>query len=293
MLPKEEYVEQAYFFKSLAERLLEDTPSQEVLATIKEELLATTRLPMAIDFMASELRLHGVFSTAMKRLAHYFTPFQTFVVTEGEAERGRFDLQVGLQILQREAEYRGGEASRAGLFLYQFECLCRNRLGYDAGLKAISDDPLFDADWKQWILKVRQQVGIVDICDMIYVRSELYQINQARQSRGQTAETPREVAVLFGEKEGRIALANRGKDPIYLFNAFHRQLGYPAVPRPKPVDESVNILPRLIRQMERLEHRIQLLEEENRGGIRIEKFFGDDALPPPPGGKELGYDNVE
>src|SRR5690606_11136381 len=98
MLEKEEYVEQAYFFKSLAERLLEDVPSQEVLGTIKEELLTTTRLPMAIDFMAAELRLHGVFATAMRRLPHYFTPFQTFVVNEGEEERGRFDLQIGLQI---------------------------------------------------------------------------------------------------------------------------------------------------------------------------------------------------
>ncbi|MEX0865870.1 MAG: hypothetical protein WD030_00840 [Pirellulales bacterium] len=293
MLPKEEYIEQAYFFKSLGERLLEDTPSQEVLSTIKEEMLATTRLPMAIDFMASELRLHGVFATAMRRLSHYFTPFQTFVVAEGEAERGRFDLQIGLQILQREAEFRGGEPSPQGLFLFQFECLCRNRLGYDAGLKAVSEDPIFNEDWKSWILKVRQQVGIVDICDMIYVRSELYRINQARQAAGGAAVDSREVAVLFGEKEGRIAWANRRKDPIYLFNAFHRQLGYPAVPRPKAVDESVNILPRLVRQMERLEHRIRLLEEENRGGIHIEKFFGDQQLPPPPGGKELGYDKLE
>ena len=38
--------------------------------------------------------------------------------------------------------------------------------------------------------------------------------------------------MLFGEKEGRIAMANRRKDPLYLFSALQRHLGYPSVPRP-------------------------------------------------------------
>ena len=84
MLDREEYVEQAYFFRSLGERLRESMATQDLLRWIKEEILATTRLPMAMDFMSSELKLHGKFSPAMAKLAHYFTPFQTYVVAEAE-----------------------------------------------------------------------------------------------------------------------------------------------------------------------------------------------------------------
>ena len=56
--------------------------------------------------MASELRLTGGFATAMAKLPHYFTPFQTFVVAEGEKPEGKFDFRVGMEILEREAEYR-------------------------------------------------------------------------------------------------------------------------------------------------------------------------------------------
>ena len=51
VLDREEYIEQEYFFRVYRERLLENVPSQEILKTISEEILATTRLPMAIDFM--------------------------------------------------------------------------------------------------------------------------------------------------------------------------------------------------------------------------------------------------
>ena len=51
ILDREEYIEQAYFFRVYRERLLENVPSQEILQTIQEEILATTRLPMAIDFL--------------------------------------------------------------------------------------------------------------------------------------------------------------------------------------------------------------------------------------------------
>ena len=49
ILDREEYIEQAYFFRVYRERLQENVPSQEILQTIQEEILATTRLPMAID----------------------------------------------------------------------------------------------------------------------------------------------------------------------------------------------------------------------------------------------------
>lgn len=271
LLDREEYVEQAYFFRTLAERMVENQATQDLLASVAQEVLATTKLPMAIGFLASELKMAGGFGTAMLRLPHYFTPFQTFVITEAENERGRFDLRVALEILEKEARYRADACAPQGLFVYQFETLCRNRLGYDKGLEAVSRDPFFNQDWQEWILTVRRQVGIVDFADLIYVRSQHYVDQRLRQ--GLDADGPAKP-VLFGQREGKIALANRGKDPLLLFSALQRHLNYPTVPRTAPIDESRQVLPLLLRRVERLESRLKLLEEEQKGGIDLSKFFG-------------------
>ena len=178
MLDREEYVEQKFFFQTLRQRIAEDIPLQDLLASVGEEILATSRLPLAIDFLRSDLMLRGVLAPAMRQLGHYFAPFQTYVVEEAEDDRSRFDLRVGLEILEREAEYRAGDPTRAGLFFFQFEALCRNRLKYDPGLKAVSQDPAYDEPWRSWVLTVRRQVGIVDLADLVYVRSELYRERQ-------------------------------------------------------------------------------------------------------------------
>jgi hypothetical protein len=270
MLEREEYIEQAYLFRALAERWRQNIATQDSLVTLKDEILSTTRLPMAMDFMAAELKLQGHFATAMEKLPHYFTPFQTFVVSEAENERGKFDIGVALKILEREANYRANGATPQGIFLYQFESLCRNRLGYDRGLEATAGDPMFDEGWSDWILTVRRQVGLIDIADLIYVRSEQYVADQRRQ--GQEG-MPEGKPVLFGQKEGRIALANRRKDPLLLFAALNRQLGYPTVPRQEPIDKTSEVLPQMMRRLERLETRLKLVEEEQRGGIDLTKFY--------------------
>jgi hypothetical protein len=275
MLEREEYIEQAYFFRSLGDQLRQNAPMQEVLSSIREEILSTTNLPMAIDFMLSELKHGGSFSPAMERLKHYFTPFQTFVIREAENEQGRFDLRIALELLQFEARYRADGATPQGMFLYQFEGLCRNRLGYDHGLDAMAGDPIYDDAWQDWIRKLRMKVGIVDLADLIYVRSAYYTVIQAR--RGDRSETP---PALFGDKEGRIALANRHKDPLLLFSALQRQLNYPAVPRPKPVqEEPQNLIPLVLRRVERLETRLRLVEEESRGGIDLSQFYRPPQQP--------------
>ena len=265
MLDREEYVEQAYLFRTLRERMQQDVSTQDLLVAIRQELLSTTRLPFAVDFMVGELQLTGGFATAMAHLPHYFAPFQTYVVAEAEKPEGRFDFRVALEILQREAEYRASNPSTQGIFLYQFETLCRNRLGYDRGLEAMAGDAVYDDPWREWILTVRRQIGLIDLADMIYVRSQLY-----RQTRGK-AERP----ILFGEKEGKIALANRRKDPLYLFSALQRHLGYPNVPRPRPEETQAQIIPLLQRRIERMESRMKLLEEELRGGINLARFYGE------------------
>ena len=74
--------------------------------------------------------------------------------------------------------------------------------------------------------------------------------------------------------------ANRQKDPLHLFAALQRQLGYPEVPRLKPFDNTSQLTTQLARRMEQLEGRIRLLEEEQRGGIDLSKFFhGEFPLP--------------
>lgn len=277
LLEREEYVEQAYFFRVLRERLGQNMSAQELLVTLREELLSTTKLPMALDYLRAELRHSGVFGPAMAKLSHYFTPFQSFVMAEAERERGKFDFAIALEILEREARYRAEGATRQGIFLYQFESLCRNRLGYDKGLDAVAADAMFDDAWREWIITVRRQVGLVDLADMIYVRSAHYVTTRQRQ--GLDLSGP-EKPVLFGEKEGKIALANRRRDPLLLFSALERHLNYPTVPRPRPVDENRMLLPMLLRRVERLEMRLKLIEEEQRGGIDITKFYGKSVPPP-------------
>lgn len=272
MLDREEYVEQAYFFRTLHQRLAEGLSTQDLLVALRQELLATTKLPMALDFMACELKHSGGLAPAMAHLGHYFTPFQAFVVREAEKPEGRFDFRVAMEVLEKEAEYRSKEAGPQGIFLYQFEVLCRNRLGYDRGLEAMAGDWIYNDAWRDWILTVRRQVGFIDIADMIYVRSQYYRI-----TRGEPEDKP----ALFGEKEGRIALANRQKDPIYLFSALARHLGYPTVPRARPQESEQHKMVLLQRYIERLEARLRLLEEEVRGGINLNRFMAQSQKPEP------------
>ena len=150
LLDRSEYVEQAYLFQLLRERSAEEMPMQELLEQIRYELLSTTKLPFAIDYLLTELKHSGLMSPAMTRLAHYFTPFQAFLVHQAEEETGRFTMQTALQVLESEANYRLKECTAAGLFFFQFEVLCRNRLHYDRGLTAISFDPIFSKDWARW-----------------------------------------------------------------------------------------------------------------------------------------------
>jgi hypothetical protein len=98
---------------------------------------------------------------------------------------------------------------------------------------------------------------------------------------GRAAPAP-DRPLLFGEKEGRIARANRGKDPLFFFAALQRQLSYPEVPRPprpRPADDSPALL---ARRLERVEMRIKLLEEEGRGGIDLSRFDPKQHPAPPP-----------
>lgn len=271
-LSREEYVEQAYLFRSLWERIGDGLPIQDILAHVRHELLATAKLPMAVSFLLDELNHRGVMAEGMKQLGHYFSPWQAFLIEESESDRGRMDLRMAYRILQAEAEYRSQNTNPQGLFFFQFEAMCRNRLSYDRGLKAMAEDQGFSPDWKDWILVVRRQLGLVDLADLIYGRSQAF-LDYREKQLGEEAE-PLGYAILFGEKEGRIAFANRRKEILLLFAAMQRHLGYPTVPRPAKNENVSEQVPQLQRRVERLETRIQLLEEERRQGIDISKFYG-------------------
>jgi len=280
MLPREEYIEQAYFFRTLRERSAQNVSTQDLLISMRDEVLATTRLPMALDFLASEIKLHGVLGPAMAKIPHYFAPFQTYIVQATENDKLRFDFPIALAVLEREATYRSQGATPTGVFMYQFETICRNRLGYDRSLDAVAADPIFDEPWREWILEVRRKLGIVDFADMVYYRSEHYRNQRRNEGLDEEGEGPK-GPVLFAEKEGKIALAHRRKDPLFLFSALERQLGYPTVPRPKPPQREQLNVPALLSRLDRMEARLRLVEEESQqGGINLENFMKRPGVKP-------------
>ncbi len=281
-LDREEYIEQAYFFRVFRERSAANMSSQEVLERIHEEILSTTRLPMAIQFLATELKHSGALSSGLALLPHYFTPFQAFVIRQTENEGTKLQFDLALLVLEREATYRAGECTAPGMFVYQFEVLCRNRLGYDDGLAAMHEDPLFDATWREYTEIVRRQIGVVDFPDLIYLRSEFYIEVQRRHHPEYEPRWP----PLFGTKEGKIANANRGRDPLYLFAALQRQLGYPEVPRPVPRDDLGSKLETLQARFRETEIRVKLLESEMRGQLDLKTLMSPETLLKPAAGEE-------
>ncbi|MDR2346637.1 MAG: hypothetical protein LBE18_11265 [Planctomycetaceae bacterium] len=312
MLLPEEYVEQAFFFESFIEAINDGIPAQEFLHSIRGELLATALLYKAVDFMRIDIKYTGMLASSMSRLTHYFSPFQIFIIEESEREDGKLDFKTALQILAKEAKYRCDNPSAQGVFLYQFETICRNRLGYIRGLDMLIKDDFYNSDWKKWLIILQRQIGFVPLADMIFYRSEYYKMydanfrnhqfenvrtnnfkNQKNQNDNNCNDNncnenavnnppqlselleadSTDAVILFGEREGRIAFATRNKEPAYLFSALSRHLGYPSVPRKKNVIEEENIVPVLKRKIEQLENRIQLLEEELRGGIDLKKYM--------------------
>jgi hypothetical protein len=135
-------------------------------------------------------------------------------------------------------------------------------------------DGLYDDDWRSYLDMVRRQGGTFDFADLVYLRSELYVRDQRRQDP--TYEPP--VPPLFGEKEGKIAKANRGRDPLYLFAALQRQLGYPEVPRPRPRDDLNAKIETLQAKLRDLETRVKLVEGELRGQVDLSQLGKPELL---------------
>jgi len=272
ILDREEYIEQSYFFRIFRERLADNVSAQDILERAPEELLSTTRLPMAIAFLGTELRHAGELTSGFARLSHYFTGFQAFVIQQSEEQNVKFSTQTALQVLEREAQYRSASPTPAGMFVYQFETICRNRIGYDAGLRAMAQDPLYDERWRTYVEQVRRQVGVVEFSELLYLRSEQYVLDQRKRD---PAYVP-SMLPLVGEKEGKIAKASMGRDPLFLFAALQRQLGYPEVPRFKTKDDLHARMEAVAVKFREMDARIKLLESEARGGIDLSQFMAKE-----------------
>ncbi|MEM9701867.1 MAG: hypothetical protein AAF907_05430, partial [Planctomycetota bacterium] len=207
---------------------------------------------------------------------------------KGEDDRTKFDSTTAFLILERLAGYMTGDRpirsdarestargterapSPRGLFLYQFETLARSRLGYSDGLTAVAADPFFDETWAGWIKTLRRVIGEVDFAELLFRRSGWFLELKRRSDGNREATVPFEL--LFGEAEGRIAWANRGKDPLYLFAALQRQLGYPEVPRPERKPPESDVPPAVQAQLHKLEQRLRFLEAEQKGGLNLDEF---------------------
>jgi hypothetical protein len=203
-------------------------------------------------------------------------------MSQAENDFSRFAMDQALLILEREARFKAENPSLAGLFVYQFEALSRNRLGYNKGLAAMSGDPYYTEDWRDYIVTLQSRLGDVDFADLIYVRSAFFVAERRRTNRDYQPKFP----ILFGDKEGKIARANRGRDPLYLFSALQRQLGYPEVPRPRRPDEAEARIALLEQRVTLLENRIKALESGANGDdVDLSQFTvkPEDTAGPPSG----------
>ncbi|MFO1534022.1 MAG: hypothetical protein ABR562_10250, partial [Thermoplasmatota archaeon] len=69
-------------------------------------MLTTTRLPFAVQFLATELKHSGLLASGFAKLPHYFTEFQAFVIRQAEEEKRKFPMATALLALEREALYK-------------------------------------------------------------------------------------------------------------------------------------------------------------------------------------------
>ena len=128
----------------------------------------------------------------MVRISHYFTPFQAHVISQAESDMSRFAMDQALLVLEREAKFKAEGPSLTALFVFQFEALSRNRLGYTRGLAAMAADPLYPDVWSDYILTLGARLGDVDFADLIFVRSEQFVAERRRhQPRLTSPSSPR------------------------------------------------------------------------------------------------------
>ena len=269
-LDREEYIEQAYCFRTFRERLDDNTPAQEILRSLSEELLATTNLPKAIDFLRGEILHAGRISPGMARLAHYFTPFQTLRHVAGRGGAVAIRPEDGPLGLGAAGRIPGRIADSGGALHLSIRVHCPQ----PARLR-----PRDEGDFRRSRSSTRRggtgfsRPGCgwgrpISASSSITARS-----NISPSGGNGTPTTSRRIPILFSVQEGRIAKANRGKDPLYMFAALQRQIGHPAAPRRRAKETGPIIHPALEQRLQRIETRLKILDSEVKGEFNLSDFY--------------------
>ena len=94
------------------ERLLDGLHVAGHPARIGEELLSTTRLPLAVSFLCTDVKGPGPDGARPWRgSAITSPPFQTHVVDQAEQDTSRFAMEQALLVLEREAKFKAENPS--------------------------------------------------------------------------------------------------------------------------------------------------------------------------------------
>ena len=122
----------------------------------------------------------------------------------------RFSMEQALLILEREAKYKSENPARRPVHFP-----VRVSVAKPAGLHpgtgaAMSADPLYTEDWRDYILMLQTRLGDVDFAKP----HPSYYAHFVKERRKTNPEFEPKYPTLFGEREGKIARANRGRDPV-------------------------------------------------------------------------------
>jgi len=245
--------------------------------------LSLTRLPLAIQFLATELKHTGLLSSGFARLPHYFAPFQAFVIRQSEEEKRRFALETALLILGAgKRNIARASRRRPASSFTSFEVLSRNRLGYDQGLQAMQADPFYAEAWQKYVEMVRRHVGVVDFADLVYLRSQFYVLEQ------QPAGPP-----TMSRRWSHCSARRRARSPKRIaagtlcicLPPCSAKLGYPEVPKPQPRDDPGEQSRKPSPPSRELEMRASCSRRSNEGQVDLSPFLNKTGAPLRPAGR--------
>ena len=146
--------------------------------------------------------------------------------------------------------------------------------------------------WREWIRTLRRQIGMVDLADVIYVHSEYYWQRKQCGARGRPGSTRihERATRPAGTDPPRMVGPGQCRNPLRRPRGPHRPgqsqkrsivsvliaaptTGLPRSAAGQSPDKEQALLPQLARRLEQLETRLKIIEEEQRGGLDLTKFY--------------------
>lgn len=108
---------------------------------------------------------------------------------------------------------------------------------------------MYSDDWRRWILRLQSELGTLELAELIYRVSEHFYTRRAT-----------------------------GRDPLYLFAALQRHLGYPSVPKSVVNDDNERLPKALEVRLQKIEQKLKILEMETKGGLDLSRFYKPVAV---------------